>query len=178
MPTQYRTRIARSILDRKLRLRRLGFCRIIKRNHPERQHAFFQHLISTHTQYIHTAVHPSIKAPTPQYISAGAAGLVMCTINLGNPPVPPENVKWYRNQSQLLSGGRYSYNFSHGLTIESIQPEDSGVYTCLIYTGVGTEREDINVMVQVPNPDKREAKQLYSMCFTGDYFISYILCIV
>ena len=62
---------------------------------------------------------------------------------------------WYQD-GVPLSGSRYSYNFSHGLTIDSIQPNDTGTYRCLVETGVGDSFMDIDVTVVMDPDDKSE----------------------
>ena len=76
------------------------------------------------------------------------SGLVMCTINPGNPPVLSSFIKWYKDDV-LLSGDRYNFDFDSGLTIQQIKPEDSGTYSCVV-EDTGTFSVDIKVTVVNP----------------------------
>ena len=84
----------------------------------------------------------SIIGPAAQFLERHQFDDVALTVTLDrrvNPMPPPANVTWLHPTNVILtSGGRYTFSADRRtLTISRAQPSDDGLYTAIIFNGVG-----------------------------------------
>jgi len=70
----------------------------------------------------------------PETVSIGEMVIFYCDV-YSNPVLT--DVRWRRNDIQIVGGGRYTVNETH-LLIQNVREEDDGSYTCEVTNPFGT----------------------------------------